>query len=257
MLSPQLAFRLNDLEALDTASRMPLYAQLADLLARRIRSSQAALVGRALPSEVETARHFRISRPTVRQAMGELLSEGLIVRGRGRGTFVAAPQASRNLGRAFEFESIPANHKVRFQLLRRERVKPDETIRNLFDLAPGEQVERITRLRYADDVIFALEERFLPLDKGAMISDRMLQREAGIVFVRGLIGGGAGHISFRVRAIAADADIAKLMRAKKGAPLLSSEHTYYDRAGKAVLYGVVLFLGDRYDVAFQAPVTGV
>lgn len=256
MLAPHLAFRLDDLEALDAVSRMPLYAQLAETMARRIRSSQAKLAGHALPSEMETARHFRVSRPTVRQAMGQLLNEGLIVRGRGRGTFVAA-QATRNFGRAFDFESLPDNHKIRFRLLRREHVAPDKDVRELFGLAHGEKVERIVRLRYVDDEIIALERRYLPVAKSELISDRMLQRDTGIVFVRGLIGGNSGHVTFRLRAVAADAETARLMQAKKGSPLLSSEHTYYDRAGKAVLCGVVLFLGDRYDVKFQAPVQGL
>ena len=91
------AFHLGDLDALDSASRLPLYAQLADMLAKRIRPAQERLAGRALPSELEMTRHFGISRPTVRQAMSHLLTEDLIVRGRGRGTFVAPPRASRDL----------------------------------------------------------------------------------------------------------------------------------------------------------------
>jgi GntR family transcriptional regulator len=257
MLATRLAFHLEDLGGLSSVSRMPLYAQLADMMARRIRASQTKFAGYALPSEVETARHFGISRPTVRQAMSQLLNEGLIVRGRGRGTFVAPQQATRNLGRAFDFESLPDNHKVRFQLLGREQVNPDKTVRELFDLAPREPVERITRLRYVDGEIIALEVRYLPVDKSAKISDRMLNRDTGIIFVRGLIGDASGHVTFRVRAIAADAETARLIHVKKGTPLLSSEHTYYDRQGKAVLCGAVLFIGDCYDVKFQAPVPGI
>ena len=44
------AFHLGDLDALDSASRLPLYAQLAEMLAKRIRSSQDRLAGRALPA---------------------------------------------------------------------------------------------------------------------------------------------------------------------------------------------------------------
>jgi GntR family transcriptional regulator len=97
MTDQTAAFELRNLRGLDSSSRLPLYAQLADLFAGRIRDSQAKLAGKALPSELETAAHFKISRPTVRQAMGQLLSEGLIVRGRGRGTFVAPPHGFRSL----------------------------------------------------------------------------------------------------------------------------------------------------------------
>lgn len=257
MAGSSSALHLKDLETLDGASRLPLYAQLAELLAKRIRASQAKLAGRALPTEFETAAHFKISRPTVRQAMSQLASEGLIVRGRGRGTFVAPPRASRDLGRAFEFDVLPANHKVEFRLAARERVVARTEIANLFKVAPGEQVERITRLRLVDGELFAFEERFLPLRHAARITDAMLKREAGVVFARRLIEGDNGRVEFRIRAIPADAKIARLLGMKKGGPLLSSEHTYFTPEGEAVLHGIVLFRGDRYDFNFQAPVHGV
>jgi GntR family transcriptional regulator len=251
------AFHLGDLDALDGASRLPLYAQLADMLAKRIRPAQERLAGRALPSELEMTRHFGISRPTVRQAMGHLLTEDLIVRGRGRGTFVAPPRASRDLGRAFEVEVLPANHRVEFRLMSRKRVVPKPGVRKLFKLRDGEPVERLSRLRFVDDRIFGLEERFMPLRHAARITDAMLNREAGIVFARRLIGAENGRVVFRVRAIAASAEIACLLELKKGAPLLSSEHTYFSPEGEPVLHGTVLFRGDRYDFSFQAPVHGV
>jgi GntR family transcriptional regulator len=250
------AFHLADLDALDSASRLPLYAQLADMLAKRIRSSQDRLAGRALPSELELTKHFGISRPTVRQAMSHLQTEELIVRGRGRGTFVAPPRASRDLGRAFEFEVLPANHRVEFRLMSRKRVMPEPSVRKLFELRDGEPIERLTRLRFVDDRIFGLEERFMPLRNAAKITDAMLNREAGIVFARRLIKKENGRVVFRVRAIAADAEIACLLEVKKGAPLLSSEHTYFSPEGEPVLHGTVLFRGDRYDFSFQAPVHG-
>jgi GntR family transcriptional regulator len=257
MSPPRLALNLQDFAGLDSASRLPLYAQLADMLAKRIRASQAKLAGRALPSEVETSAYFKISRPTVRQAMSQLLSEGLIVRGRGRGTFVAPPHASRDLGRAFEFDVLPANHRIEFRLVARERVVPRPEIVELFKLRPGEQIERITRLRLVDDEVFGFEERFLPLRYAAKITDAILKREAGVVFARRLIEGSNGRVEFRVRATSADGKIARLLKMKKGAPLLSSEHTYFMPDGTPILHGLVLFRGDRYDFSFQAPVHGV
>lgn len=253
----RFAIDLKELADLDGASRLPLYAQLAGILSARIRAGQTRLAGRALPSEAETAAHFKISRPTVRQAMGHLLSEGLIVRGRGRGTFVAPPRASRDLGRAFEFDLVPANHSIEFRLLKRERIVPAPAVRALFKLRRNEQVERITRLRFANKVIFGIEERFLPLRFTPEIADSILEREAGVVFARRLIDGDNGRVVFRVRAIPADAKYARLLKTKKGAPLLSSEHTYYSPDGQPVLHGAVLFRGDRYDFSFQAPVHGV
>lgn len=257
MAAHRFALDLEDLETLDDASRLPLYAQLAEMLAKRVRAAQAKLAGQALPSEVEIAAHFKISRPTVRQAMGQLLSEGLIVRGRGRGTFVAPPHASRHLGRAFEFDVLPANHSIEFRLVGRERVVPRPAVVALFKLKEGEQVERVTRLRLVENEVFGFEERFLPLRYSSKVTDAMLTREAGVVFARRLIEGDNGRVVFQVRATSADPKIARVLHMKKGEPLLSSEHTYYSPDGTPVLHGIVFFRGDRYDFSFQAPVHGV
>jgi DNA-binding GntR family transcriptional regulator len=88
------------------------------------------------------------------------------------------------------------------------------------------------------------------------ISNGVLKRDAGVVFARHLIEGANGRVVFRVRAMSADAKIARLLKMKKGEPLLSSEHTYLSPDGTPVLHGIVLFRGDRYDFRFQAPVHG-
>lgn len=256
MPNPLYALELNDLNGLDPGSRLPLYAQLADMLATRIRASQATLAGKALPSELETAAHFKISRPTVRQAMGQLLSEGLIVRGRGRGTFIAPPHATRDLGRAFEFDLLPANHAVEFRLLGRDLLAGSPEVCAALRLPPDEIVQRVTRLRLSEGELFAFEERYLPLLYARKITDGMLEHEAGVEFARHLIEGANGRVVFRVRAMSADSKIARLLKMKKGAPLLSSEHTYFLPDDTPVLHGAVLFRGDRYDFRFQAPVHG-
>ena len=75
-------------------SDIPLYAQLVGIIKRNI-STGALAVGDLLPSEAELCRWMNISRNTVRQAIGELEDEGLVVRKRGRGTFVADPATNR------------------------------------------------------------------------------------------------------------------------------------------------------------------
>jgi GntR family transcriptional regulator len=250
-----IALDLNDMRPLDPSARLPLYAQLAERLSAHIRRFQDKLAGRLLPSEAELTAHFGVSRPTVRQAMSELLSEGLITRGRGRGTFVAPPHASRDLGGLTEFEFQPPGEEIGFRLLERQRIRPTPSQRELFRLPPDEPIERITRLRLVAGTAFALEERFLPMRIAAKLADEAFSRDSGLVFIRRFIGK-AGQVAFRFRAVPASAEQAKLLGMKRGGPLLSSEHTYFDSHEIPVLHGAVLFRGDRYDFGFRAPVRG-
>ena len=98
------AFDLHQLQHLDPGSAMPLYMQLAERLAAPIYDRHAALVGHALPTELQCMEHFGVSRPTVRQAMAHLVSIGLVARGRGRGTFIAPQRLNHDVSLAFEDE---------------------------------------------------------------------------------------------------------------------------------------------------------
>jgi GntR family transcriptional regulator len=81
---------------LNPESPLPLYRQLADLLADRIRRGDYP-PGDRLPAETRLARDFRIGRPTVRQALDNLVRGGLLERRRGAGTFVRPPRAEVDL----------------------------------------------------------------------------------------------------------------------------------------------------------------
>lgn len=76
--------------ALDTASPVPLYHQLAELLLARIRAGEYP-AGSRIPSEPELSRTFGIGRPTVRQATDLLVRQHRLERRRGSGTFVIEP----------------------------------------------------------------------------------------------------------------------------------------------------------------------
>jgi GntR family transcriptional regulator len=81
---------------LNSASPLPLYRQLADLLTSRIRRGDYA-PGSRLPSEPSLAEQFAIGRPTVRQATELLVRHGLAERRRGAGTFVLEPSRAVDL----------------------------------------------------------------------------------------------------------------------------------------------------------------
>lgn len=79
---------------IDRDAATPLHRQVADALRRHIAGPGYA-PGAALPSETELATALGVSRQTVRQALGQLASEGLLERVVGRGTFVATPHRAR------------------------------------------------------------------------------------------------------------------------------------------------------------------
>lgn len=80
-----MTIRLADLAE---RSPLPLYGQVAMLMRGRIEHSEWA-VGTQIPTIDDLAREYGVARITIRQALDDLAGQGLISRGRGRGTFVA------------------------------------------------------------------------------------------------------------------------------------------------------------------------
>ena len=131
-------------------SDISLYSQLVGIIKQNI-SSGALSVGDLLPSEAELCRAMDISRNTVRQAIGELEEEGLVVRKRGKGTFVADPNArGKRVRYSFTTEissmgKVPSSTMVDFGIV----VPPAEVSRKM-QLEEGAMVYCFTRVRNVD-----------------------------------------------------------------------------------------------------------
>lgn len=117
-----------------------------------------------LPSEVDLASRFSVSRMTARQAVQNLAAEGLVHRQRGSGTYIAPRPLHRHYGALMSFSAdmrrrgkVPSS-----QLLAAELRQPTAADSQALHLQEGERVVSISRLRLADGIATAIEEAALP-----------------------------------------------------------------------------------------------
>jgi len=75
---------------IDLDGPTPIYLQIADAIAQRIRDG-VYQPNRRVPSATALAAEFGVSRRTAVEALRELRGRGLVIGVRGRGTFVAPP----------------------------------------------------------------------------------------------------------------------------------------------------------------------
>ena len=142
---------------LDESSSLPLYQQLQRALRQAIETHVLA-PDDALPPERDLATDFNVSRITVRKAIDGLVSDGLLLRRQGSGTFVRA-RVEKNFSKLTSFsEDMRARGRSpRSVWLRKSSgtVTPEEalTLRS----SPGTPVYRFHRIRFADDAPMALE----------------------------------------------------------------------------------------------------
>jgi len=146
----------------DTRDSSPLYLQLARKLGQAIRDGRYQ-ADEALPSERLLSESLDVSRVTARKAIDQLVEQGLIVRRRGSGNYIA-PRIEQPLSRltSFSEELQQRGYTPSSRWLKRALTAavPDEQLS--LGLSPGARVARLERLRLADDVVMAYEVSVLP-----------------------------------------------------------------------------------------------
>jgi GntR family transcriptional regulator len=245
-MSGDYAFTADELGSLDSTSFVPLYMQLASQMAALIRAQGEAAFGKVLPSESECVQRFGVSRPTVRQAMAYLLSQGLIMREKGRGTFVAKPKLEHDVSHGFEDDMRAGHHSVQYTLLSWERRTPAPQIRDVFAIDGPAECYALRRLRSVDGKLIGVEERWLPEFIGQQITHSDLDTESAVhlaqKFSRQKIARQAGEVS----AMTATRELAELLKVKPGAALLVRQTTFIAEAGSALMHGTVTFVAEHY-----------
>src|SRR5947209_16975915 len=148
---------------LERSNPLPLYYQLKEVLRQQIRAGHLA-PHTAIPSEPELVARYHVSRATVRQALTELVHEGLLYRQHGKGTFVCEPRIQQTLS---ELASLTEELRRRGKkpgglLLVSELARGSDHVRTQLQLADAEQVLRLARPRTADSAPCAYEIDYLP-----------------------------------------------------------------------------------------------
>jgi len=143
---------------------IPLYYQLKKQLLSLIEEG-ALKSGDKLPTEKELCEQLNISRPTVRQAFGELSSEGYLHRFKGNGTFVSAPKVSSRFLNKLESFQDEMQHEGKIpntRVLALEKIQAFPKANEVLGLPIDEPLLLLTRLRFADDVPIVLADTYLP-----------------------------------------------------------------------------------------------
>jgi GntR family transcriptional regulator len=146
---------------IDKKSPIPAYYQLKNIILDKVKNGEFA-EGSLIPSERDLGESLGISRMTVRQALSQLVSEGVLYREKGKGTFVSKSKiVQRNI---MSFSETVRNKGMTPStvVLYFGRLTGQTDIRGLLELEENESLFNIKRLRLANDLPIAIEEVFIP-----------------------------------------------------------------------------------------------
>ncbi|GAA1461270.1 GntR family transcriptional regulator [Williamsia maris] len=228
---------------LDRSTPIPLYHQLAQAIESAIVGGELT-PGDRLENELDLAKRLGLSRPTIRQAIQELVDKGVLVRKRGVGTQVVQNPVHRSVELTSLFDDLTgAGLHPTTQLLEYRVHIPDHDLRDELQLEVGVEAVSIKRLRRSNGEPLAVMINHLP----AEISPPPGELEADGLY-RGLRSRGV-HIRLarqRIGAKGADPGEAEILGVDTGAALLTMQRTAFDDSGKVVEIGRHVYLADHY-----------
>jgi GntR family transcriptional regulator len=219
--------------SLDVSDPMPLWAQLAAELRRRLGAGE---FDAGFPTEAELVRTFGVSRATVRESIRRLRGEGLLDARRGSGTFVVRRQLDAPiLGTSGLAQAITAAGLAEAsRVLRLEAGPAGERAAQALGIGADEMVQWVERLRYADDEPLALDRSALAIDasqRKAFVGGELTQGSLyGVLETCCGVRVTAG--SETLRAVTCGQEERRLLRPRRGEGVFEVERVTYtgDRA---------------------------
>lgn len=241
--------------SIDRSSALPFYVQLKAALEAHIERG-GWQAGDRIPGEPELCRMFGVSRTVVRQALNELAYEGLLVRQKGRGTFVSSPKlSSRGLVQSLDgFYKGMADRGLRVvnQVLEQAMVPAEPKVATYLRLEPMAPVTKIVRLRFIEDEPIALVTAYLPYDLCRELIGADLTEHSLYAFLEETCGLTVARGRRRIEAVGANEGEAKLLKLPAGSPLVLLESVSYLSDGTPLEY----FKG-TFRSRFEVEIVGV
>ena len=237
---------------LDRASPLPLYAQIKQrLIGLILRWDQP---DRRFYSDEQLCAFFCVSRDTVRQALSELVRDGMLTRSRGLGTFVSVRKLEERFEPGMDFmrQWEAAGTPIQPTLLVFERCGADEQVAVGLEIEVGAEILFIKRTRAAARVPVAIDYRYLPADLVADWDESSaLASPLHLLWQRVELRSG----DFGIEAGVAGPEEVEYLHLAAGAPILTRTLRYRETRGRLVMAGHTVHRGDLVRYSLNVPLS--
>ncbi len=212
--------------------------------------------GRRMPTEAELCRRYGVSRHTVRQAFQDLVSEGLVYRVPGRGTFAThLSERGRYLRSIGTVEDLMVWSDTSVELLRPISIQEDEAAARLLGLRAPEVALLLMR-RHHDGLPFALARVYLAPELGTQLAQndtfaRSTPNATVIGAIEPLLERPIAGASQEITAEPVPADVAGMIGSAPGEPSLRIQRLYFDTRETPVELAISHYHPERYSYRIE------
>ncbi len=206
--------------------------------------------GDKIPNETELAEMFNVHRMTVRHAIDKLVNKHMLIRTRGKGTFLLSdkePILTKSLEGISSYydDIIKSGMTPRYKTLESKIMEQHNSVGEKLGLDIGEPVVYLKRLMLANEIPMVIEHCYLP---DTLFSDILDKNLNTILYkiIRDEYGMKLMHSSQEIGAMLPDEQDRKILKISNTCACIWVEGIVYNDLGQAVEYTKSIYRGDKY-----------
>jgi GntR family transcriptional regulator len=228
-------------------SLIPLYQQIAENIQKQIEEG-IYKEGSKIPTEQELMEQFKVSRTTVRLAVGDMLEKGLIEKKQGKGTFVRKmPIFNAEQGFRGMYETlVAAGMSPETKLVKFQMEEANEATQKALQLQEGELVKTIYRLCFVEGKPVVLARIHLHPDVSDLVSFEEARHQPIHIILEQKMDTPVRQAHFEIFAENAQEEIAKALCLGEKEAVLGAERILYTQEGLPVEHSLLWFNAEGY-----------
>ena len=225
---------------IDKNSPIPVYYQLKNDFIKKI-ASGVWKAGECISSERELCEIYDVSRMTIRQAIGELVQEGILNRKKGKGTFVCEQKVNQKDMMSFTEMIKQSGRSLQTKVVEFEIIDTPEDIQDVFIL---DRLYKISRKRIVDNECIAVETVYIPVDYCGHLNKEMLEGSLYKVLE------GFGYIitnsNSSIVAVNVDDETRKILECEIDTPILKVVSKTFTNTDKLLFLEEAFYKSDKF-----------
>lgn len=225
----------------------PLYKRIIQDLEDKIRKDMKP--NQKLPSERQLLDQYHVSRNTIRLALADLEERGIIYRLHGKGTFVSTTYLSQtNLASMYSFteQMRQMGHKPSTDNRTFKLVDPEKEVIDQLNLAKGEKVYKLVRVRYADGIPMMYGETYLPENMFPDLKLSDLNKDTLYGVLKNKYNERSVLAFEDVQAVSLNKEESEILKTKLGAPSLKIYRRTINENNLPIEFTKTLARGDKF-----------
>lgn len=236
------------MEIVDKNITTPLHIQLSSIIRKMIEDGELK-EGDAIIPERELCSRQNVSRMTVNKAIMGLVSEGILYRVQGKGTFVAKEKKKYEFSNVKGFTDVMKEKgiNIRTDILSFEMEVPSDLIKNKLNIKDeNTNVYKIVRLRYTDGEPFGIETVYLSEQMCKGFTKGMLDNNSLYKMLSENYNYKITKARQTMEPVILSEEESNILDTEEGSLALKLQRNSYNTEGKPIEYTISIFRSDKY-----------